>query len=415
MNDRRGMLIGAGVTLLACGAVAVGWWLFTAKPGEPGKPTPPPVPATVPTPFKEDQATAVTLTPQAEAALAIKVGVVEKKPMPRPRMYGGEVVVPPGKSVVVSAPLTGTLQAGKLGTPTPGLAVTKDVVLLQLVPLLDPVGKANLTASLADAEAQVQNTGEQLKAATNALDRAKARYKSESGTELMVKEAEDTLNIAKQAAAQATARRDLLKRVVGDLDTGMISPVPIAVPEGGVLRTVSALPGQTVPAGAPLFEVMNPEVVWVRVAVYVGDLAELDTGGTAAVGSLAGKPGDPTRPAVPVAAPPAANPAANTVDLFYSLDNRETRYRPGERVGAWLPLNEPAASPTVPWSAVVYDYHGGAWVYEATGNHTYTRRRVRVRYVANDTAVLEAGPPAGTRVVTAGAAELFGTEAGFSK
>jgi hypothetical protein len=54
-------------------------------------------------------------------------------------------------------------------------------------------------------------------------------------------------------------------------------------------------------------------------------------------------------------------------------------------------------------------------VYEKTGDRSYTRRRVVVRYVAADTAVLESGPPPGTTVVTAGAAELFGTETGFSK
>ena len=60
-------------------------------------------------------------------------------------------------------------------------------------------------------------------------------------------------------------------------------------------------------------------------------------------------------------------------------------------------------------------------MYERTGDRAYARRRVVVRYVVGDdpaarTAVLESGPPAGTTVVTAGAAELFGTDdAGFSK
>jgi multidrug efflux pump subunit AcrA (membrane-fusion protein) len=97
------------------------------------------------------------------------------------------------------------------------------------------------------------------------------------------------------------------------------------------------------------------------------------------------------------------------------MDNRETNYRPGERVGAALPLKGEAASLTVPWSAVVFDYHGGSWVYEAAADHTYIRRRVTVRFVKDAIAVLESGPPPGTKVVTAGAAELFGTEAGFSK
>ncbi|MBY0513497.1 MAG: hypothetical protein K2P78_06255, partial [Gemmataceae bacterium] len=64
---------------------------------------------------------------------------------------------------------------------------------------------------------------------------------------------------------------------------------------------------------------------------------------------------------------------------------------------------------------VVYDVHGGGWVYERTAARTYARRRVIVSSVAGDAAVLAAGPPPGTPVVTAGAAELFGAETGFSK
>ena len=71
--------------------------------------------------------------------------------------------------------------------------------------------------------------------------------------------------------------------------------------------------------------------------------------------------------------------------------------------------------PVVPWSAVLYDFHGGTWVYVKTADRTYSRERVIVRHVTGDTAVLDEGPPAGREVVTAGAAELFGTETGFSK
>jgi hypothetical protein len=64
---------------------------------------------------------------------------------------------------------------------------------------------------------------------------------------------------------------------------------------------------------------------------------------------------------------------------------------------------------------VIHDIYGGTWVYEATGEREYVRRRVTVRYVIENTAVLAAGPDAGKKVVVAAAAELFGTETGFSK
>ena len=69
----------------------------------------------------------------------------------------------------------------------------------------------------------------------------------------------------------------------------------------------------------------------------------------------------------------------------------------------------------IPWSAVVHDVHGGTWVYEQTAPHQFVRRRVEVLHVDRGVAVLGAGPPAGTSVVTAGVAELFGTEFGIGK
>ena len=84
-------------------------------------------------------------------------------------------------------------------------------------------------------------------------------------------------------------------------------------------------------------------------------------------------------------------------------------------MGVALTLKSEAESLTLPWSAVIQDIHGGTWVYEQTGERTYVRRRVAVRYVVDDTAVLAFGPPPGTQVVAAGAAELFGTETGFTK
>ena len=138
-----------------------------------------------------------------------------------------------------------------------------------------------------------------------------------------------------------------------------------------------------------------------------------------------------------MAAPPVANPVVGTVDLFYSTINWKpddprwraaeaavgfglpgfdrTRYSPGERVGVTVLLKDPAESLTVPWKAVVIEVYGGTWVYERIGDRTYTRRRVVVRYVRDGDAVLDSGPRVGTKVVTDGAAELFGTETGFSK
>ena len=64
----------------------------------------------------------------------------------------------------------------------------------------------------------------------------------------------------------------------------------------------------------------------------------------------------------------------------------------------------------IPYSAVVYDTDGSTWTYVNTAARTYERKPITVTEIDGDVAQLSAGPPAGTPVVTVGAAELLGTE-----
>jgi hypothetical protein len=66
----------------------------------------------------------------------------------------------------------------------------------------------------------------------------------------------------------------------------------------------------------------------------------------------------------------------------------------------------------VPYGAVLYDADGKTSVYVSTAPNVYVRAPVTVEVIEGDRAVLEAGPAAGTEVVSVGAAELYGTETG---
>jgi RND family efflux transporter MFP subunit len=418
MNYRAGIVTGAFAALLLVGTGVLAWRLVIAPPHQEAKSAAPSPPAKVSKVAKEDDFATVTLTPQAEQRLKLRTAAVEKKPMPRVRVLGGEVMIPPGGSLIVSAPLAGTLAPPSQGEmPGAGITVKKGEVVLQLSPLLSPEAKATLAASRVDADGQVKSAQTQVDAAKIALDRARRLLREQAGSRRDVDEKQEKYDLAQRSLEAARARRNLLVKVVGDLEKGTVAPLPICAPEGGMLRTVSALPGQTVPSGAALFEVIDPARVWLRVAVYVGDLPGLAPAAEVGVGNLADPPDrPPSRTAQPVQqAPPAANPLAATVDLFYRLDNSDVRLRPGQRVAVHVPLKKEKEGLVVPWSAVIHDYHGGTWVYENVAPHVYTRRRVVVRHVNRNLAVLDSGPPPGTKVVVDGAIELFGTEVGFAK
>lgn len=417
MNFRSGLIAGVVATLLVVGVALLAGkaWLLDSRGTAKSASAPPAASYTVAQPLKEEKLNTVELTAEAVARLNLQTGVVEKKPMPRTRLYGGEVIVPIGRTILVAAPLSGTLQAPKDGPPTAGQKVTSGQIVWRLSPLLTPEGRANLAATRIEAEGQVKTATAQHEAARIALERARRVFESDVGSRRAVDDAQGQYDVTQKTLAAAQARFDVLVRVGGELENGTAAPIDIESPEDGLLRNVAALAGQNVPAGGALFEVIDLKTVWVRVPVYVGELTDADVKVTAAVGELSRRTGPPRHVGKPVQAPPTADPIAGTADLYYEVDNADGRFRPGERVAVDVPLEGEAESLTVPWSAVVYDVYGGAWVYEEVAARTYIRRRVDVRGVVNDLAVLAAGPPVAAKVVVAGAAELFGTETGFTK
>jgi hypothetical protein len=66
----------------------------------------------------------------------------------------------------------------------------------------------------------------------------------------------------------------------------------------------------------------------------------------------------------------------------------------------------------LPYAAVIYDKKGAPWVYTNPEGTSFIRIPVTIDRVQDQTAVLTAGPPSGTRVVTRAAIKLYGAETG---
>ena len=69
----------------------------------------------------------------------------------------------------------------------------------------------------------------------------------------------------------------------------------------------------------------------------------------------------------------------------------------------------------IPYSAVMYHYDGTTWTYTNPTGQVYLRAPIEIEMIDGDRAVLTAGPPPGSTVVTVGAAELYGVEFGIGK
>jgi RND family efflux transporter MFP subunit len=412
MTQRSGLLTGLVIGVLATGVAAAVWnWSGPKKEEKPKAESP----ATIAKTLKEDDLNTIVLSDSAMQRLAIKVAAVKSEPVARSRVYGGEVVVKPGQSVVVSAPISGTLKLSGDQFPQPGEAVKAGQPLFELLPVLTPEGRATLTTALVDASGLAKNTATQVAALQIALERARRVFQSEAGSKRAVDEAQAAYDVAQQTLAAAQARQASLEAIVGDAAQGKAGPLTIDCPHDGLLRTISAAPGQIVPAGSPLLEIVNLDRVWIRVPVFAGEEEVIESDAAASVSSLGASGKQAADQAEFAAAPPSANSLTGTIDFYYELANPKHRYRPGERVAARLTLLGEQQGNVIAWSAVIFDIYGGTWVYEQTAEKTFVRRRVVVSHVDADVAILSSGPQPGAKIVTAGAAELFGTETGFTK
>ena len=106
------------------------------------------------------------------------------------------------------------------------------------------------------------------------------------------------LQLSQKALEAAVSRMKILDQILrgGDSDGDQPSFV-IDAPQKGIIRAMHVMPGEVVTAGAPLFEVMNTETLWIRVPVYVGEIV-LDIAAESAgpeVGDLASRPGQSAR------------------------------------------------------------------------------------------------------------------------
>jgi RND family efflux transporter MFP subunit len=379
---------------------------------------------------QEDQLNTIQLTPEAEKRLGIELVPAEMRKVDRVKTLGGEVTLPTGASIIVTAPVGGTLQAPSAGgVPKVGTLVKHNQPIFLLLPLLSPErsvltpaerirfaeARNAVAQSRIDADGQVQQARVQVEAAQITLERAERLLREQAGPARAVDDAKAQLSLAQKTLEAALNRKKLVDNIKLDEEAGTLEPLVIPAPQNGIVRAEQAAAGGVVAPGAPLFEVVNYELVWIKVPVYAGELGDVATEKPAEITSIADPAEGPKLTARPIAAPPTATPLASTVDLYYELDNPDSRLRPGERVTARIVLRGDQESLSIPWSAVVHDINGGTWVYESVADHTFVRRRVEVRDVLGSWATLERGVQAGAKIVAAGAIELFGTEFGFAK
>jgi membrane fusion protein, heavy metal efflux system len=391
----RGRLPGAllwGALLAACGD--------DAKKG--------PTPATIANPTTESALTTITLSAEAARRLGIETMQAESVAVRATRTVGGEVMAPPGLDVIVSAPVAGTVVT-PVGTPivASGANVVRGAELMRLVPLPADRDLLRSGEALTIAEAKfAQVSAESQRVAKLYAD------KLVSARDLEHAQADLTTARAELDGARAQVE---MARGQGKGDNRALTAFHITAPMSGVVQQVHVAPGQPVAAGSPLVQIAQLDRVWVRVPLYAGDVRSISRGEVTV--STLGDAGVRTWRGVPVIAPRQGDPGAASVDLYYEVASGGA-LRSGERVTVSLPSAGAATARrvlAVPMGAILYDVYGGTWTYVAKDSIHMVRTRVELGDIVDGRAIIVRGLTPGVRVVTAGAAELFGTEFGVGK
>jgi hypothetical protein len=82
-----------------------------------------------------------------------------------------------------------------------------------------------------------------------------------------------------------------------------------------------------------------------------------------------------------------------------------------ERAGIQTsPIRQNGQGTVMPHSAVIFDADGETFTYTSPEPRTYVREKIVIDDVVGDSVMLSDGPPAGTEVVSVGAALVYGSE-----
>lgn len=351
----------------------------------------------------------ITLTDEESKNLGIETVVLKPGAYHETRTLGGEVIIPPGKTLSVSAPISGVVLApANSPLPAVGAMFQKHQNILRLLML--PPDRDVLTArnNLRLAENRTRFAEQKFQRAEQLLNKG-------AGSVRAKEEAWNELQNARTDLRQAGVLMNLIANQDISASVEELAPFEINAPIEGRLQNLQVAPGQRVSAGSPLFQIASENPLWVRVPVYAGIADQVRGKEAVRVHSLSDMTSSGGWAAVPVVAPPSGNPQAASVDLFFELPTEQKTFHPGQKVAVTLKLKRKKNGWALPRSAVLYDSLGKTWVYQNTRGHEFVRSSIELSATEGDVVVLTRGPGQGKRVVTSGAAELFGIEFGNGK
>ena len=282
-----------------------------------------------------------------------------------------------GRQAEVSAPMAGLIDVGGIASaPAPGQRVGRGQVLAFIRPSLGEAG-----SSYADARAR-------LREAEDEYERAKRLVAAEAAPQRRLSDAEIRLQAAREALAGLGG------------DAGRIA---VRAPISGVVTRRSVPPGARVEAGAPLFTVVDPSVVWLVVNMPASAAGQIGRNSLATFTMEGSTRMYPARRIVSVGS--VIDPVSRTVPIIYELANPDGSLKIGANARASVRTGGLTQGVVIPTSAVLDD-NGRPIVFVQAEGERFERREVTLGGREGDVTLVLSGVAAGERVVNGAAYQV---------
>jgi membrane fusion protein, heavy metal efflux system len=294
----------------------------------------------------------------------------------------GQIVPAAGRMARLSAPVAGVVEAsGVAQSPAPGQRVTRGQVLAVLTPALGEGGSAYVEARAELREAEDEHA------------RAARLYAVEAVPQRRVHEAEIRLVAAREALA-----------AFGGADAGRADGrIVIRAPLAGVVASRSLAPGSRVEAGAELFTVVDPSVVWLDVRVPASEAARVSPRSQASFRVPGSDEVRQARRTVSVGG--VIDSVSRTVPVIYEVPNPHGTLKVGMNAQVAVGAGREVEGVVIPTSAIL-DEDGRPVAYMQLEGERFEKRELTLGGTNSERTLVLSGVKDGERVVTGAAYQV---------
>jgi membrane fusion protein, heavy metal efflux system len=316
----------------------------------------------------------------AQRVLAIRTIVTSVAEMPVTNRVFGRIIPDPTASGRVQAGIPGKIDPGDLGMFVVGQHVERGQVVSSIVPIINPVDNANIQQQIGQIDGELRQIGDM-------LDQA-AKGEIAPLTPRQV----ETMRLDMMSLRQ---RRAGISLVMNDRDTLRIQ---LRAPSTGLIAISNVVAGQIVEAKDVLFEVIDPNRLWVEAAAFdmnvvnniEGATAVIDTGGTYEL-TYVGRAPRRRQQAIPV---------------NFKIDKPDAALTVGSPVNVFIRSKDKQTGIVLPQRAITTTASGQAIVFEHVSPEKFIPVLVRTEAVDGENAIVQSGLAPGMRVVVDGAGLL---------